>query len=340
MFMNDLDDNNISPPRTYTVEVPSGKDGERLDKVLAENLAGEDISRARVQALLDDGRVSKVGQDGPKAQELRPKHKVKAGEVYTVTVPAPVPAIPEPQDIALDVVYEDDDVIIVDKPPGMVVHPAAGNADGTLVNALLHHCQGSLSGIGGVARPGIVHRLDKGTGGLIIAAKNDGAHHSLAKQFSDHSMERAYFALVWGVPMPPEGDIIGNIGRSPNNRKKMAIVKKGGKEAKTHYKVLKAFGTRAALVECVLLTGRTHQIRVHMTSIGHSVIGDPVYGGGGGAAAKGLPNGLKQAVDNLGHQALYAYKLGFLHPKSEEVVLYERKIPSFINEIYCELEKV
>ncbi len=335
--MNDIDNNPNLAPRTYTVEVPRGKGGERLDKVLADALSGDDISRARVQALLGDGRVSLVGKT---AGPLLARHKVKEGDKYIVVVPAPISAIPEPEDIALDIIYEDDDVIVLDKPPGMVVHPAAGNAAGTLVNALLFHCQGSLSGIGGVVRPGIVHRLDKGTGGLMIAAKNDGAHHSLATQFSEHRMERAYFALVWGVPMPGEGEIEGNIGRSPGNRKKMAVLKRGGKEAKTHYRVIKAFGTGASLVECVLATGRTHQIRVHMASIGHPVMGDPVYGGGGSAARKQLSLTVKQAVDKLGHQALYAYKLGFLHPKSKEKMLFERKMPSYINDIYCELEKV
>ncbi|MCK5166368.1 MAG: RluA family pseudouridine synthase, partial [Rhodospirillaceae bacterium] len=323
MFMNDIDNNPNPPPRTYTVEVPAGKDGERLDKVLADALAGNDISRARVQALLGEGCVVLVGKtDTPLASRykatLPARHKVREGDSYIVTVPAPISATPEPEDIALDIIFEDDDVIVIDKPPGMVVHPAAGNANGTLVNALLHHCKGSLSGIGGVVRPGIVHRLDKGTGGLMIAAKNDGAHHSLANQFSEHIMERAYFALVWGVPMPREGEIRGNIGRSPSNRKKMAVLKRGGKQAKTHYRVIKAFGTGASLVECVLATGRTHQIRVHMASIGHPVMGDPVYGGGGSAVRKQLSDAARQAVDKLDHQALYAYKLGFLHPKSEE----------------------
>ena len=335
--MNDMDNNNLPSLRTYTVEVPSGKEGERLDKVLADALAGHDISRARVQALLDDGMVSSTS---PTSAPLQAKHKVKSGEKYAVQIPESVSAIPNPENIPLDVVFEDEDVIVIDKPPGLVVHPAAGNAAGTLVNALLHHCEGSLSGIGGVARPGIVHRLDKGTGGLIIAAKNDRAHHALSEQFADHSIERAYFALVWGVPMPPEGDIEGNIARSPNNRKKMAIVKKGGKTAKTHYRTLKSFGAEAALVECVLSTGRTHQIRVHMASIGHPVMGDQVYGGGGKAKAKRLGPDTALAVDNLGHQALYAYKLGFLHPRSNERILLKRKIPNYINDIYCQLEKV
>lgn len=336
--MNDMDNNPNPTLRTYTVEVPPGKDGERLDKVLADALSDHDISRARVQSLLEDGCI--LPEYFGEGAALQAKHKVKSGERYTIHVPAPISAIPEPENIPLDVVFEDEDVIVIDKPPAMVVHPAAGNATGTLVNALLYHCEGSLSGIGGVTRPGIVHRLDKGTGGLIIAAKNDGAHHSLSKQFSDRTIDRAYFALVWGVPMPPEGDIEGNISRSPNNRKKMAVVKRGGKTAKTHYRVLKAFGTVGALVECVLSTGRTHQIRVHMASIGHPVMGDQAYGGGGGSRARLLGDQARRAVDNLGHQGLYAYKLGFLHPMTGKKILLETKIPKFINDIYCQLEKV
>jgi len=336
--MNDIDDNNLPDLRTYTVEVPPGKDGERLDRVLTDALSVHDISRARVQALLDEGMISLL--PATEGLPLKAKHKVKQGEKYNVCIPEPISAVPSPENIPIDVVFEDEDLIVIDKAPGMVVHPAAGNATGTLVNALLYHCEGSLSGIGGVARPGIVHRLDKGTGGLIVAAKNDRAHHALSEQFADHSIDRAYFALVWGVPMPPEGDIEGNIARSPNNRKKMAIVKNGGKTAKTHYRTLKAFGSEASLVECVLSTGRTHQIRVHMASIGHPVMGDQVYGGGGGAKVKRLGGDAALAVDNLGHQALYAYKLGFLHPKSRERILLERKLPSFINEIYNKLDKV
>ena len=247
--------NNINDT-TYTVEVPKNKAGVRLDKFLADAI--ESLSRARLQALMAEGCVFLAEQ-----QVQNPSGKVKAGETYTVRMPAVVAAEPEAQDIPLDVVYEDEDVIVVDKPPGLVVHPAAGNADGTLVNALLAHCGTSLSGIGGVARPGIVHRLDKGTGGLLIAAKNDAAHAALSSQFADHSMDRAYYALVWGVPMPPKGEIEGNIGRNPQNRKKMAVVERGGKYALTRFKVLKAFGDVAALIECRLATGRTHQIRVH-----------------------------------------------------------------------------
>lgn len=307
---------------TYTVEVTKNKAGVRLDKFLATEL--ETLSRARLQALMAQ-RCVFLGDEAAQ----NPSAKVKCGEIYVVKIPPVVAAEPKPQDIPLDVVFEDDDVIVIDKPPGLVVHPAAGNADGTLVNALLAHCGSSLSGIGGVARPGIVHRLDKGTGGLLIAAKNDAAHEGLSRQFADHSMDRAYYALVWGVPAPPIGEIEGNIGRSPKNRKKMAIVERGGKYALTRFKVIKAFGNIAALVECRLATGRTHQIRVHLTSIGHPLIGDPVYGGG---KRKGLSEAAREAIDAIDHQALYAYELGFIHPKTQEKIFLRREKPKFIND--------
>ena len=308
----------------------------RLDKLLAEGAEG--LSRARVQALMESGHVF-LGELGG-AEVSDGSKKARAGEVYVICVPPAVPAEPEPQDIPLDVKYEDDDVIVIDKPPGLVVHPAAGNPDGTLVNALLAHCKGSLSGIGGVARPGIVHRLDKGTGGLMVAAKNDAAHEALSKQFADHSLDRAYLAVVWGVPNPTQGEIEGHIGRSPQNRKKMAVVQRGGKYALTRYKVLKAFGTAAALVECRLATGRTHQIRVHMTSIGHPLIGDPVYGGGGKSKRHCLSPAARAAVERLTHQALYAYELGFIHPATGDRILIQNKNINYINELCCELEKI
>jgi len=326
----------LSCETTYTVPVPENKAGVRLDKLLTEGADG--LSRARIKALMEQNCVFVGDLDGANATD--PSKKARAGEVYVICVPPAVAAEPEPQDIPLDVVYEDADVIVIDKPPGLVVHPAAGNADGTLVNALLAHCKGSLSGIGGVARPGIVHRLDKGTGGLMIAAKNDAAHEGLSRQFADHSLDRAYLALVWGVPMPPKGEIEGHIGRSPQNRKKMAVVERGGKYALTRYKVLKAYGDVAALVECRLATGRTHQIRVHMTSIGHPLIGDPVYGGGGRSRRSKLSSEARTLLDSLDHQALYAYELGFMHPGTGKKVLLKRAKPIYISEMCCELEKV
>lgn len=324
---------NETSETTYTFRVPENKAGLRLDKFLADE-AGE-LSRSRIQALLAEGHVLK-GSEAVRNASV----KVKAGEAYTVRVPPVVAAEPEAQDIPLDVVYEDRDVIVIDKPPGLVVHPAAGNPDQTLVNALLAHCGASLSGIGGVARPGIVHRLDKGTGGLLIAAKNDAAHESLTRQFADHSMDRAYYALVWGVPRPAQGQIEGHMGRSPTNRKKMAVVTRGGKYALTRYRVLKTFGAVAALVECRLATGRTHQIRVHMASIGHPVIGDPLYGGGGKSRRAALGAGAKAAIDALDHQALYAFELGFVHPATGGKVFLKKQIPIFINKICEELERI
>lgn len=316
---------------SYSVEVSHDKAGVRLDKWLADSLDG--LSRARVQALMAAGAVC-LGDDCA----LSPKRKVKAGEVYRIDIPDPEPAEPEPQDIPLDILFEDDAIIVIDKPPGLVVHPAAGNPDGTLVNALLHHCGPSLKGIGGVARPGIVHRLDKGTGGVMIAAKTDAAHAGLSAQFASHDLERAYYAVVWGLPNPTAGTLEGNIGRSPNNRKKMALVERGGKPAVTHYKVLRAFGTTASLVECRLETGRTHQIRVHMASIGCPLIGDPLYGGAGKGQLKHLSADSKAAIQALGHQALYAFLLGIQHPISGEAMKFEKQKSNYIIELLKILE--
>ena len=315
---------------THALKIPADQAGERLDKALTALLP--DLSRARVQALLAEGQVA----DGTGTPVTEAKRKVRAGESYTVTIPPPVPATPESQSIPLDVVYEDDSLIVIDKPQGLVVHPAAGNADGTLVNALLAHCKGSLSGIGGVERPGIVHRLDKDTSGLMVAAKTDIAHRGLAKQFEDHSIDRAYRALVWGVPRPAEGEITGAIGRDPRNRKKMAVrPDASGKWAKTFYTVLERFGDRAALVECRLATGRTHQIRVHMASIGHPVIGDPLYGGRR-ARVSGLPSELKTPLSNCKNQALHASILGFTHPVTGDRLSFSSDKYSYINDI-CDI---
>jgi len=301
----------------YTVKVPAEAAGARLDRVLADALPA--LSRTRVRALMEAGRVT--GADGRAL--TNPARKAAAGAVYTVSEPPPAPAEPEPQDIALDVVYEDEHLIVIDKPAGLVVHPAAGHADGTLVNALLHHCAGQLAGIGGVTRPGIVHRLDKDTSGLLVAAKTDQAHQHLSAQFAEHSIERAYKALVWGVPSPAAGTVTGNIGRSPRNRKKMAVVKRGGKPATTHYRVLRRFGALASLVECRLETGRTHQIRVHMASISHPVMGDPVYGGGPRRCPADAPECLRPALQESEAQLLHAVLLGFDHPSGKGHVRFE-----------------
>ena len=262
-----------------------------------------------------------------------PNHRVKGGEVYSLEIPPAVPARPRGQDIPLSVVYEDKDLIVIEKPAGLVVHPAAGNPDGTLVNALIAHCGEALIGIGGEARPGIVHRLDKDTSGLLVAAKNERAMGSLAKQFANHTIERAYHALVWGAPRAGNGVIEGAIGRSPFDRKRMAVLRGGGKTARTRYRVVEVFGPAerpvASLVECRLETGRTHQIRVHMTHLGHPLIGDPQYG-----RARQPPRAKTEAeataftlAAEFPRQALHAFVLGFQHPALHKPMRFESPWP-------------
>lgn len=300
--------------------------GQRLDRALAELLP--EISRTRLQALIADDRVT--GPDGkPVAQA---KRKVHAGEKFVVIVPDPTPARPEGQEIPLSVIYEDEHLIVIDKPKGLVVHPAPGNPDRTLVNALIAHCGEGLSGIGGVQRPGIVHRLDKDTSGLMVVAKTDQAHRGLSEQFESHAIDRAYLAVVWGVPMPPSGTVAGNIGRDPRNRKKMAVRREGGKPAVTHYRVIERYGDAAALVECRLETGRTHQIRVHMASIGHPVVGDPLYAGRRGRRSSHIPDGnLRLSAFNT--QSLHAYILGFRHPVTGEFLRFSSEKPIYFKEL-------
>ena len=287
-----------------------------MDRALTTSIP--DLSRERIKALMLAGFV----RDAVNGAALdNPSSKLLAPMQVRVTVPPAAPSHNAPEDMALVIAYEDDDVIVVDKPAGMVVHPAAGNADGTLVNALLHHCAGQLSGVGGVARPGIVHRIDKGTSGLIIAAKNDVAHEGLAKQFADHSIIRRYQALVYGHPRPLAGTIDAAIARASANRKKMAVVPTGkGKHAITHYKTLETMD-HATLIECRLETGRTHQVRVHMTHIGHPLLGDPAYG----RTKKPISDLLKSL--QFERQALHAAILGFVHPKSGETITLTSSIP-------------
>ncbi|HAU22753.1 MAG TPA: RluA family pseudouridine synthase [Erythrobacter sp.] len=287
----------------------------RLDKAIAE---ASGLSRERVKALIAQGLVA---MDGTVASS--PSSKVQQGTEFRLEIPPAVESEAQPQNIPLDVVYEDDHLIVVNKHAGMVVHPAAGNPDGTLVNALLHHCKGQLSGIGGVARPGIVHRIDKDTSGLLVVAKTDGAHEGLARQFADHSIERRYLAVCGGHPTPKEGMISGRIGRSDANRKKMAPLPKDssrGKHAVTLYKVLKRLNS-CALIECRLETGRTHQVRVHCASIGHALLGDPIYGS--------TPKQIRPVLKQLGfaRQALHAATLGFIHPITGEKQAFECDLP-------------
>ena len=335
--------NILGEPTNYTVPVPKDKTGGRLDRLLADALP--DLSRTRIKRLIESGHVirSEKGRRESEPNALAtatdPSRNVRAGEIYVVRVPKPEPAIPVAQDIPLTVVFEDDDLIVIDKPAGLVVHPAAGHSDGTLVNALLAHCGDSLSGIGGVTRPGIVHRLDKDTSGLMVAAKNDVAHHHLARLFHDHDLERAYYALVWGVLKSREGEIEGNIGRSPANRKKMAVLRRGGKTALTRYKVIRVLGGIASLVRCDLATGRTHQIRVHMTHLGHPVIGDPLYGGPQRGRLRDATPSLLEMVSRLHSQALHAFLIGFNHPKSGNYLRFKSEKPLYFKSLEQQLDR-
>jgi len=298
--------------------------GWRLDRALAAVVPA--LSRERLKVLTKAGALTREGK-----AVRDPATKVKGDERFALAVPDPTPAHNEPQEIPLPIVYEDEHLLVVDKPAGLVVHPAAGNRDGTLVNALLHHCGGSLSGIGGVARPGIVHRIDKDTSGLLVVAKHDKAHEGLARQFADHSIDRRYLAIVSGVPRLA-GDVVdAPLARSPQNRKKIAIVREGhGKRAVTHWKRLKVLRD-AALVECTLETGRTHQVRVHMASIGHPLLGDPVYGRG-----KSVHRDLLNQLD-FKRQALHAAHLGFIHPVTKGRLSFDSALPSDMQELFTAL---
>ncbi|WP_375403615.1 RluA family pseudouridine synthase [uncultured Sphingomonas sp.] len=296
--------------------------GVRLDRALADVIPA--LSRERIKALIGEGAVSSLGKI-----VFDVSRKVQPGDAFTVAVPEATPATNAAQAIPLVVMHEDEHLIVIDKPAGLVVHPAAGNLDGTLVNALLHHCAGRLSGIGGVARPGIVHRIDKDTSGLMVAAKTDRAHEGLAKQFAAHTIDRRYRAIVGGVPRPAEGTIDAPLARSPADRKKIAVVA-GGKRAVTHYRTLERL-RGAALVECRLETGRTHQIRVHFASIGHGLLGDPVY-----RRSKG---GVDLATAQLGfhRQSLHAALLGFQHPVTGVSMAWESSWPDDMQELFSHL---
>jgi len=309
---------------TVEIALDASHVGWRLDRALAAALPS--LSRERLKVLTKAGALTR---DGKAVRD--PAVKVKGDERYTLALPDPEPDHNEPQEIPLPIVYEDEHLLVVDKPAGLVVHPAAGNRDGTLVNALLHHCGGSLSGIGGVARPGIVHRIDKDTSGLLVVAKHDKAHEGLAKQFAAHSIDRRYLAIVSGVPRQAEGTVDASLARSRQNRKKIAIVHPGkGKRAVTHWKRLEILND-AALVECRLETGRTHQVRVHMASIGHPLVGDPVYGRG-----KSIHRKLLNQLD-FGRQALHAAHLGFIHPVTKGRLSFDSALPSDMQELFTAL---
>ena len=314
-----------APAESRQASLAAEAAGWRLDRALA--VAIPTLSRERLKALVSAGAVEVDGR-----QERDPARKMKGGEAVLVLVPEARPSETVGQDIPIDIVFEDEHLLVVDKPAGLVVHPAAGNLDGTLVNALLHHCAGRLSGIGGVARPGIVHRIDKDTSGLLVVAKTDRAHAGLAAQFQKHTIGRRYKAVVSGIPTPPAGRIETNLARSEANRQKIAVVNPPrGRHAITHFKVLQPFA-KAALVECRLETGRTHQVRVHMAHIGHPLVGDPAYGQGRHAE-------LCRKL-NFHRQALHAAHLEFEHPISREILAFESPTPHDIQELLIALGQI
>jgi 23S rRNA pseudouridine1911/1915/1917 synthase len=315
-------------PQTETLTIAADDDGARLDRVLAARIPA--LSRSRLKALILGGEVA---IDGKTIRD--PSERVKSGAKVRVSLPEPEPAKPAGENIPLKVVYEDDDLIVIDKPAGLVVHPAAGHSSGTLVNALIAHCGDSLSGIGGVRRPGIVHRLDKDTTGLMVVAKNDRAHASLAAQFADHGrtgpMQRGYLALVWGAPARPKGTIDAPLDRHPQSRDKQAV-REGGRQAVTHWQVLERFPgpggkPAASLLECRLETGRTHQIRVHLAHIGHPLLGDTTYGPGFRTKVSLLTAEARAALAALGRQALHAYLLVIEHPKTGQTLSFQSELP-------------
>ena len=309
-----------APIDPILVTAPPEAHGLRTDRFLADAIGT--LSRTRVKGLMQDGAVLCDG-----APLRNPAEPVRAGAAYCVQPPVPTPARPEPQAIPFDILYEDADLIVLDKPAGLVVHPAPGNEDGTLVNALLAHCGDSLPGIGGERRPGIVHRLDKDTSGVMVVAKTEQTLVDLSALFAKRDLDRAYLALVWGTPGLPVQTIEGDIGRDPRDRKRMAIVTRNGKPARTGVRLLRAWGAGASLLECVLETGRTHQIRVHLASVGHPVVGDPVYLRRVPSAAKLVPVPARDILLDFPRQALHAVRLGFVHPRTGVALHFERPPP-------------
>jgi 23S rRNA pseudouridine1911/1915/1917 synthase len=307
-------------PDVITVVAPAGAAGERIDRFLAAML--ETLSRSRIKGLIESGRLT---CDGAVLSE--PADPVRPGAAYVLLLPEPIAATPVPQDIPLRILFEDDTLIVLDKQAGLVTHPAPGNEDGTLVNALLAHCGDSLPGIGGERRPGIVHRLDKDTSGVMVVAKTESALAALSADFANRTLERSYLALVWGLPAPIAGQWSGAIGRDPRDRKRMAVVTRGGKSAATHYARLGGRGVALSLLRCRLETGRTHQIRVHAATAGHPLVGDPVYLRRVPAAAAGLPSAIRLRLLDFPRQALHAAVLGFRHPATGETMRFETPLP-------------
>jgi 23S rRNA pseudouridine1911/1915/1917 synthase len=315
----------------YRVTAGAAQAGQRLDRFLTDAIGT--LSRSRVKALIESGQAR---QGDTTLRE--PAEPVRAGTAYTLHLPPPTPATPQPQAIALAVLYEDADLIVLDKPAGLVVHPAPGNPDGTLVNALLSHCGPGLTGIGAERRPGIVHRLDKDTSGVMVVAKTQAANDALTAAFAARDLDRAYLALCWGVPAPLAGEIEGAIGRDPRERKRMAMVTRGGKAALTRYRTLRAWQTSAALLECRLATGRTHQIRVHLATRGHPIVGDPLYLRRIPAAARLLPAPIRQTLLDFPRQALHAARLGFAHPVTRRPLVFETPPPADFQALLDALE--
>jgi 23S rRNA pseudouridine1911/1915/1917 synthase len=329
-----------------TMTAPADASG-RLDAFLAQ--AWPDLSRSRVQGLIGEGRLTIDAEPARFASA-----KVRAGAVYALTLPPPAPPTPQAQDLPLAIVFEDDNLIVLDKAAGMAMHPASGSLDGTVVNALLHHCATSLSGIGGVARPGIVHRIDKETTGLVVCAKNDAAHAGLAKQFAKHTIERVYYAVTRAAPVPKNGVVDAPLARSPDDRRKMGVTRKtdAGKRAVTHYWTIEAFGQlagqaigrpAAALIECRLETGRTHQIRAHMAHLGCPLIGDPLYGKQRGFKAEGkaeLIDTVRATVEGFKRQALHAAVLGFVHPITGVTMRFEAPLPKDLQDLLSTLRQI
>lgn len=312
----------------YSVTVGSEHEKQRIDRVLA--LCVPALSRSRIKALIEAGHLV---CDGRTVTE--PAEPARSGTLLVLDVPPPLPATPVAENIPFRILHEDADLIVLDKPAGLVVHPAPGNETGTLVNALVAHCGEGLMGIGGEKRPGIVHRLDKDTSGVMVVAKTERAHLALSADFAARRIDRSYLALCWSVPSPGKGEYEGNIGRDSRDRKRMAVVPRGGKEALTRYKVLHSFGTAAALVECRLATGRTHQIRVHFAANGHPLIGDPLYLRRVPAAARACSAIARSTALDFPRQALHAARLGFTHPRTGEKMLFETPPP----EDFLALEK-
>ncbi len=313
-----------SGQRRVLIEAEEDMEGERIDKLLAALLP--EHSRSYLQKLIADGSVL------VESKSVKPSYKIGMGENIEVILPPAAHLSVEPQDIPLEILYEDEDVLVINKPKGMVVQPAPGHMTDTVVNAVLFHCKGQLSGINGVLRPGIVHRIDMDTTGSLIICKNDQAHRSLAEQLAQHSLKRAYRALVWGTFAEPEGTVDRPIGRDKKDRRKMAVTP-DGKKAVTHYKVLKQFD-KLAYIECRLETGRTHQIRVHMTQIGHPLLGDEVYGKRNIKEA-----GLQRLPDGAMGQCLHAYELGFLHPRTQEWVETCAPLPAYFEKLLADCAK-